>query len=119
MVSQEKWDRTKRLIAELQLLLSRGPLPLQRLLEIRGFLMYVVRTYTWLNPYMKGLHLTIDSWRAGRAEDGFKLTLKEKYALQGNLDMACRRESENDAELEDSAVEEEEAPTCVHAVDRF
>ena len=119
MVSQEKWDRTKRLIAELQLLLSKGPLPLQRLLEIRGFLMYVVRTYTWLNPYMKGLHLTIDSWRAGRAEDGFKLTLKEKYALQSNLDMACRRESENDAELEDSAVEEEEAPTCVHAVDRF
>jgi hypothetical protein len=72
---------------------------------------------------MKGLHLTIDSWRAGRAEDGFKLTLKERHALQGNLDMACRRELDNDAELEDSgtagAVEEEEAPTCVHAVDRF
>jgi hypothetical protein len=85
--------------------------------------MYVVRTYTWLNPYMKGLHLTIDSWRAGRAEDGFKLTLKERHALQGNLDMACRRELDNDTELEDSgtagAVEEEEAPTCVHAVDRF
>jgi hypothetical protein len=25
--------------------------------------MYVVRTYTWINPYMKGLHLTINSWR--------------------------------------------------------
>ena len=77
MVSQEKWDRTKRMIAELQLLLSKGPMPLQRLLEIRGFLIYVVRTYTWLNPpYMKGIHLTIDSWCTGRAEDGFKLTPK-------------------------------------------
>jgi hypothetical protein len=121
MVSQEKWDRTKRMIAELQLLSPKGPMPLQRLLEIRGFLMYVVRTYTWLNPYMKGLHLTIDSWRAGRAEDGFKLTPREKYTLQCNLDMVCRREEEDAAELEGmvAAAEGEVAPTCVHAVDRF
>ena len=32
----------------------------QRLLEIRGFLNYVVRTYDWMTPYMKGLHNTID-----------------------------------------------------------
>ena len=35
-------------------------IPRQRLLEIRGFLNYVVRTYPWINPYLKGLHLTID-----------------------------------------------------------
>jgi hypothetical protein len=61
-VSQEKWDKTKGLLKELTDMLTDGPLPLQRLLEIRGFLMYVVRTYPWLNPYMKGMHLTIDSW---------------------------------------------------------
>ena len=37
--------------------------------------------------------------------------------------MACRREQENNVELEDigaaALVEEEEAPTCVHAVDRL
>ncbi len=100
---QEKWDRTKRMIAELQWLLSKGPMPLQRLLEIRGFLMYVVCTYTWLNPYMKGLHLTIVSRRAGRVEDGFKLTPRERYALQCDLDMVCRREEEDAAELEGMA----------------
>ena len=62
MVSQVKWDKTKLLNAELGEMIPKGPLPLQRLLEIRGFLLYVVRTYTWLNPYMKGLHLTVDSW---------------------------------------------------------
>ena len=34
--------------------------PRQRLLEIRGFMNYVVWTYPWINPYLKGLHLTID-----------------------------------------------------------
>jgi hypothetical protein len=63
MVLQEKWDKTKRLIAELEEMVARDCLPLTRLLQIRGFLMYVVRTYPWINPYMKGLHLTIDSWR--------------------------------------------------------
>ena len=62
MVSQVKWDKTKLLIAELGEMIPKGALPLQRLLEIRGFLVYMVWTYTWLNPYMKGLHLTVDSW---------------------------------------------------------
>jgi hypothetical protein len=44
MVSKEKWDKTKRLIAELEEMVARDCLPLTRLLQIRGFLMYVVRT---------------------------------------------------------------------------
>jgi hypothetical protein len=60
MVSQEKWDKTKRLIREMSDMVERDCLPLVRLLQIRGFLMYVVRTYPWINPYMKGLHLAID-----------------------------------------------------------
>ncbi len=46
MVSQEKWDKTKCLLEELKEMATKGPLPLQRMLEIRGFFMYVVRTYT-------------------------------------------------------------------------
>ncbi len=37
------------------------PLPLHCLLVIRGFLIDAVHTYPWLNPYIKGLHLMIDS----------------------------------------------------------
>ncbi|KAL3789526.1 hypothetical protein ACHAW5_007754 [Stephanodiscus triporus] len=85
MVSQEKWDKTKRLIDELCEMVARGPLPLQRMLEIRGFLMYVVRTYMWMNPYIKGMHNTIDSWREGRAEDGFKMMAKERKRIRSLL----------------------------------
>ncbi len=84
MVSQEKWDKTKGLLKEPTDMLADGPLPLQRLLEIWGFLMYAVRTYPWLNPYMKGMHLTIDSWQAGCAEDGFKMTAKELQILESS-----------------------------------
>ena len=37
----------------------------------------MVQTYPWLNPYIKGLHLTVDFWRPGRESSGFKLRGKE------------------------------------------
>ncbi len=45
MVSQEKWDKTKRLVAEMEKMVAWDRLPLTRLLQIRGFLMYVVHKY--------------------------------------------------------------------------
>ena len=44
---------------------------------IRGFLIDAVHTYPWLNPYIKGLHLMIDSWRPRKKESGFKMRGKE------------------------------------------
>jgi hypothetical protein len=58
-------------------MLEQEFLPLHSVLVIRGFLNYVVRMYTWLNPYIKGLHLTINSWRPGRETSGFKLKGKD------------------------------------------
>jgi hypothetical protein len=77
MVSQEKWDKTKRFIQEMGEMVVKDHLPLAWLLQVRGFLMYVVRICPWINPYMKGLHLTLDSWRPFRRADGFKLRGKE------------------------------------------
>ena len=126
LVSQEKWDKTKRLIDELCEMVERGPLPLQRMLEIRGFLMYVVRTYTWMNPYIKGMHNTIDSWREGRAEDGFKMTAKEMKRIQSLLAEAmglpCRRaegDGEERATVVSPGAEEGVAPETVLPKERF
>ena len=76
LVSQKKWDKTKDMIGELEQLLTAQEgeaLPLKRLEQIRGFLIYVSRTYEWMPPYLKGLHLTIDSWREGRNKAGWKV----------------------------------------------
>ena len=45
---------------------------LARLKSIRGFLFYVSSTYQYMNPYLKGLNITFDSWRPHRDEEGYK-----------------------------------------------
>jgi hypothetical protein len=40
MVSQEKWDKTKQLIHKMVVMVEQDCLPLARLLQIWGFLMY-------------------------------------------------------------------------------
>ncbi len=57
-----------------------------------------------MNPYIKGLHLTIDSWRPGRADNGFKLKgreLKQAMAVwesnkELDLGLCGRRLAEDD-----------------------
>ena len=38
-----------------------------------GFLVYVAGTYTMFTPYLKGIYLTLNSWRPGRTTDGWPL----------------------------------------------
>ncbi|KAL3786657.1 hypothetical protein ACHAW5_001375 [Stephanodiscus triporus] len=132
MVSQEKWERTQSLIRELGAMVERDFLPLQRLLEIRGFLIYVVRTYPWLNPYLKGLHLTVDSWRPGREASGFKMRGKEREKAMAiwaaSRGLPCRREDDGPDEVgpapaqtkgEGQAHPGDEAPGDVRPVPRL
>ena len=75
MVSQDIWDKNWRLIAELVGMerevrygMSRASMD-----SIRGFLVYVSRTYRDMNQYLKGVNLTLDSWRPYRYEDIWRL----------------------------------------------
>ena len=68
-VTIEKWQKTKELILELSTLLREGKLPRERLERIRGFLIYVSRTFRCMTPYLKGFHFTIDGWRPGRGNE--------------------------------------------------
>jgi hypothetical protein len=57
-------------------------MPRARLESIRGFLIYVFRTYRSASVYLKGLHLTIDSWRPYRDLQGWKLSGRDLLAAQ-------------------------------------
>jgi hypothetical protein len=74
LVSQEKWIRTKAQLLEIREMLDKDSekMSRKRLEEIRGFLVYVTRTYVGMAPYLIGLHMTIDSWRAGRDAEGWR-----------------------------------------------
>ena len=81
-VTQVKWLKTQGLIEELKDLLQKDPehIPHKRLEQIRGFLIYVARTYKWVDPYLKGIHQTLDGWREGYKKDGWKVPKKSNRA---------------------------------------
>ena len=75
LTSEEKWAKLKEILDKWWWRLSKGELELvhKELLSDRGFLVYVTRTYPAMVPYLKGFHLTIESWRGGRDEEGWKV----------------------------------------------
>ena len=73
-VSQEKWNKARDFVFELSKLLKETTVINHKFLERgKGFLVYFCRTYTSFVPFLKGFHLTCDSWREGRDYDGWKI----------------------------------------------
>ena len=48
-----------------------GEILFKQLEHVVRFLVYVSQTYTCMVPYLKGIYLTLNSWRNGRDEDGW------------------------------------------------
>jgi hypothetical protein len=125
-VSQEKWDKAQVQVGELKLLLEsdRGVANRARLESIRGFLLYLSRTYPSITPYIKGLHLTIDGWRPDRDAEGWrKPKAKQHSPRSAGLGEAVERNVQRlrvrDSEEEGWEEEELEAPTEVKLMPRM
>eukprot|EP00978_Attheya_sp_CCMP212_P016480 scaffold43205_cov34-Attheya_sp.AAC.2 len=82
LVSQEKWDKTRAKVRWIRDALGRKEgVDRKELERIRGFLVYVSRTYpNSIVPFLKGIHLLLDSWRDNRNDEGWKLTSAEMRA---------------------------------------
>jgi hypothetical protein len=79
-LTQEKWDKLRRCLhqAHDELLLSKEQSLDFKLLESDcGFLNHAATCYKTLCPYLKRYHLSLDSWRANRKEDGWRMSSKE------------------------------------------
>ena len=92
LVSQKKWNKTQELVEELNQMSEGETYDRKRLEQIRGYLIYTSRTYKWMVPYLKGIHLTIDGWREGRDQEGFKR--KKAPKPRGNHAMRWEWEGE-------------------------
>ena len=75
LVLQERWDKTRWLISELVVMEREGRhgMPRVRMDYIRGFLLYVSRTYKYMTQYLKGFQLTLESWRQYREEEVWRM----------------------------------------------
>jgi hypothetical protein len=98
-VTQERWDKTRKMVRDIwqeysdrQTELpvevlgedSAGDLNHKQLERRQGFLVYVDQAYPSLVPYLKGIYITLDSWRSDRNEDGWKQTRVDMEHLRRN-----------------------------------
>ncbi len=83
-ISQERWNKAKNMINWIKSCCEKGSeIEFKPLESYRGYLIYIGRTYPAIVPYLKGIHLTLDSWRPWRAEDCWKMSMSEiRLALQ-------------------------------------
>jgi hypothetical protein len=112
LVARNKWCKAKPLLANLDALLKESEIVDHKVLERnRGFLVYVARTYKPMAPFILGFHLTIDSWRPGRDEEGWRLR-------QAEVEASLESDDESDTE-EGHGGEERAPPRLVLAVPRL
>jgi hypothetical protein len=92
LVARKKWAKAKRLLTTLHGIVLASEWVDHKVLEgIRGFLVYVTRAYRPLTPFRMGLHMSIDGWRPGRDEEGWRLR---------DVEITDSRESEDDSDFE-------------------
>ncbi len=72
--SQEKWDRLKEICQHWHAVIQGGEtmLDYKKLLSDRGFLVYVTQAYPSMKPYLKGFHLSLETWRGNCDAEGWK-----------------------------------------------
>ena len=102
-VTVEKWQKGQAIIQSISKVLGSkmGILFDHKTLERqRGFLVHLAMTFTSITPFLKGIHLTLDSWRPKRGPEGWKMTDKEWDAciLNGAEDYVLH-EQDNDVEV--------------------
>ncbi|KAG7368169.1 hypothetical protein IV203_030912 [Nitzschia inconspicua] len=85
LASETKWKKAKNQVHEVLEMIQSRPerLERKRLEQVRGFVGYVARTYPSAVPYLTGLHMTIDGWRANRDNRGWRLKSGQKRKFSG------------------------------------
>lgn len=78
--SLEKWQKGKAIIERLvDLIVVKEQIKVSftDLEKDVGFLVHLSRTFPAIFPYLRGLYNTMNGWREGRDDDGWKMTNKE------------------------------------------
>jgi hypothetical protein len=74
-VTLDRWRKAKSQVQWIHDTIKLGQSLCHGTLEsYRGYLVYISWTYTSLVPYLKGIRLTLDSWRPHRDAEGWKMS---------------------------------------------
>ncbi len=74
LTSQDKWECLQLYCCHWLDTLESGKtmLEFKRLQSDQGFMVYVTQSYPLLKPYLKGFHLSLETWQGGRNPEGWK-----------------------------------------------
>ena len=125
--SQQKWDKTKGIIHRILDSCPEGgvswKLDRKTLEKDRGFLIHISRTFPMMVPYLRRIHHTLENWRIGRDDEGWKYTSNEwmQYldGLEDDFEVSNKEDRKLWKDWKAKAVEEHQdssAPATVDAV---
>ena len=120
-VSQEKWEKGKKMVERIQGWCkeakdNRPMLNRKELERETGFLNHLSMTFDVVTPYLKGFYLTLNSWRSHRDERDWKVTDKRwQRMLIDKFEMGEISEAELNNYNEDEVEHDKEAPSMVKA----
>ena len=92
--SKEKWNKGRKIIQGWWKILEDWSseqkegepwFNFEEMQSSRGFLIHLGQTYPWIMPCLKGVHLTLDSWRGKRDNDGWKILEAELEEILDEL----------------------------------
>ena len=96
--TQKKWERAQEIVCRwFQQVVEGGELNVEakQMEKDVGFLVHLSRTFPATFPYLKGFYLTLNSWRKGRNDEGWKYSMSEwKAALELEDDLPGYRVEE-------------------------
>ncbi len=74
LTPQEKWDRLKEICQHWHAVVQGGEtmLDYKKLLSDRGFLVHATQAYPSMKPYLKGFHLSLETWRGNCDAEGWE-----------------------------------------------
>ena len=84
--TQKKWDKGKKIVTKWLETLGKEDtkfLEHKALENDVGFLVHLSRTFPGMTPYLRGFYNTMNSWRMGRSEDGWKFSMSEWKTFLG------------------------------------
>jgi hypothetical protein len=84
LCTQDKWEKAQGYVwSLLQTQVTSNLFHHKELERIQGFLIYVIHTYPSFTPNLKGIHLTLDSWRSNRDAEGWWVlnAIQHHYSL--------------------------------------
>jgi hypothetical protein len=122
LVSQEKWDKMKEICGHWLRILRSGSTALdyKQLQSNRGFMVYVTQAYPlFKQPYLKGFHLSLETWHGERDLEGWKVgsALKKDEVQAGQSD--CQTTKNKEEKVPEESQEAFENQKVASSMDKF